>query len=98
MWVFPQVFGPLTLYYPKEPKFMHCCFTVHRIFQEQNICRQQLLAVISLDAQNFSTNCPFSHEGPAENVLSLHSPSSEENSNPSVFKINGYHKQQNEKR
>jgi hypothetical protein len=51
-----------------------------------------------LDAQNFPTNIPFGHEGPAENVLPLQSPSSEENSNPSVFKINGYHMQKNEKR
>jgi len=76
---------------------MHCCFTVHRIFQEHNTHRQ-LLAVISLDTQNFSTNCPFGHEGPAENVLPLHCPSYEENSNPSVCRINGYHKQQNENR
>jgi len=76
---------------------MHCCFTVHRIFQEHNTRRQPLL-LIYLDAQNFSTNCPFSHEGPAGNVLPLHRPSSEENSNPSVIRINGYHKQQNEKR
>jgi len=60
--------------------------------------RQQLLAVIFLDAQNFSTNFPFGYEVPAENVLPLHSPSSEENSNPSVFLANGYHMQQNEKR
>ena len=91
MWVFPHVFGSLT------PNFMHCCFTVHRIFQEHNT-RRQLLAVISLDTQNFSTNCPFGYEGPAENVLPLYCPSYEENSNPLVCRINGYHKQQNEKR
>jgi len=50
------------------------------------------------------TNFPFGHEGPAAslqlmiNALPVHSPSSEENCNLSVFLINGYHMQQNEKR
>jgi len=54
--------------------------------------------------KTFQPTFPFRHEGLAAslqlmlNVLPLHSPSSEENSNLSVFRINGYHMQQNEKR
>ena len=78
MWVLAQVFEHLTLYFPQDPKFMQCFFTVYRIFQKHNTHGKQFLAVITLDALNFSTNFPFGHEGPAENVLSLQSPSSKQ--------------------
>jgi hypothetical protein len=44
-----QVSGPLNPYFPYDPKFMHCCFTVHRIFHQHNM-HIQLLVAISLDA------------------------------------------------
>jgi hypothetical protein len=98
MRVFPQIFGLLTNIFHKSLTLCTVVSLFIEFFKNVNTCRQQLPVVISLDPQNVSTNFPFGHEGPAENVLTLYSPTFEENSNPSVFRINVYDKQQNEKR